>query len=187
MTRIIRGALAICASVAVMAAGVTTAHAEEAPPLPEVPGETVVQLEASDSGACLGIPSKEIKNGARAGLGLCNADTKNTQWRVVPADGFSFEVRSVPSSRCLEVENSGTQVGAAVQIWDCTGGKQMRWQLVLVDHARKLFQLRPMHREDRCLDVINGELSPGAKAQQWYCNQTNAQLWKIKPVNGSEL
>ncbi|PNE34049.1 hypothetical protein AF335_05060 [Streptomyces eurocidicus] len=86
------------------------------------------------------------------------------------------------SGKCLEVENSGKQAGAAVQQWECTGGKQMRWQMVLVDHGRKIFQLRPMHTEDRCLDITGGDQKPGAKAQQWYCNQTDAQLWQIQLV-----
>lgn len=117
----------------------------------------------------------------RAVQGTCNGSGAQ-RWRAVPVADSSFEVRSVASGKCLEVENSGKQAGAAVQQWECTGGKQMRWQMVLVDHGRKIFQLRPMHTEDRCLDITGGDQKPGAKAQQWYCNQTDAQLWQIQLV-----
>ncbi|WP_344964573.1 RICIN domain-containing protein [Streptomyces thioluteus] len=138
-----------------------------------------MMLEAGDSDRCLAAGKK---NGSRAGMDFCTTDWDTGLWRVIPVDNSSFEFRAVPTDKCLEVENSGTQAGAAVQVWDCTGGKQMRWQMDLVDPARQLYQLRPTHTEGRCLDIVNGNVELGARAQSWSCNQTNAQLWRIRPV-----
>ncbi|WP_370419189.1 RICIN domain-containing protein [Streptomyces sp. QH1-20] len=181
MARIIRAALALGAGLAALAGGTTTAHAQRTPDTASE--DTVVQIEVGDSGRCLAIPSSPaVKNGGRAYLDVCN-DREWTKWRAVPTDNSSFELRSVKDGRCLEVENSGTQVKAAVQSWDCSGGKQMRWQMDLVDPARQLYQLRPTHVQDRCLDVPDGGVVPGRQLWQWYCNQSAAQLWRIRPVN----
>lgn len=180
MARIIRAALTLGASLVALISGTAIAYAEgvSAAPIGTV-DETVVQLQVTNSDFCLAAANK---NGARAGLDLCVTDWQSQLWRIIPVDSSSFELRSVPSGRCLEVENSGTKAGSAVQVWDCTGGKQMRWQLVLVDHAQKLYQLRPTHTEDRCLDIVDGNVQHATVAQSWYCNQTAAQLWRIKLV-----
>ncbi|KNB49502.1 RICIN domain-containing protein [Streptomyces caatingaensis] len=138
-----------------------------------------MELQAADSNACLAAVDR---NGFRAGLDFCTTDWETGLWQVIPVDNSSVEFRTVSGGKCLEVENSGTQAGAAVQVWDCTGGKQMRWQMDLVDPVRNLYQLRPTHTSDRCLDIVNGALELGVNAQSWYCNQTEAQLWRIKPV-----
>ncbi|MFB7740985.1 MULTISPECIES: RICIN domain-containing protein [Streptomyces] len=175
-----RAALAGVASVAALAAGTTTAHADQATPLSAAP-ETTAQFQVMHSGKCLEINNGQADNGLAAQQWTC-ANVAAQQWRVVPVADSSFELRSAASGKCLEVENSGTQAGARVQQWTCTGGKQQRWRLVLVDQANKVFQLRPTHVEDRCLDVSGAKTDNGIKAQSWYCNQSDAQLWQIKPV-----
>ncbi|MBH1933072.1 RICIN domain-containing protein [Streptomyces sp. AV19] len=183
MARIIRSALALGAGLVALAGATTTAHAQGRAAAPAAAaGDTVVQIEAGDSNRCLAIPSDpNVKNGGRAHLDFC-VDWAWTKWRVVPVDNSSVELRSVKDGRCLEVENSGTQVKAVVQSWDCSGGKQMRWQMDLVDPVRQLYQLRPTHVQDRCLDVPDEDVVEGKPLWQWYCNQSSAQLWRIKPV-----
>ncbi|MFG2179995.1 RICIN domain-containing protein [Streptomyces abikoensis] len=219
MSRIIRAALAMGASVAVLAGVATTAYADGETPAEEAarraaeaarnpatdPAEaareaasaaaaaaaeaaaratapqTVVTLQLAASGKCLEINNGVKDNGVKAQQYTCNGDDAQ-QWRMVPAAGSSYELRSVPSGKCLEVQNSGTKAGDDVQQWSCHGGANTRWQAVLVDHDKKLFQLRPQHVQDRCLDIPKGSKENNVKAQQWYCNQTDAQLWKITPV-----
>ncbi|MFE5873209.1 RICIN domain-containing protein [Streptomyces roseifaciens] len=160
----------------------STAHAQGGSAAPAgIDGGAVVQIEAGSSGRCLAVTS-EPKNGAHAYVDFCGTNRPWALWRAIPTDNSSFELRSLNGGRCLEVENSGTHAGAVVQTWDCSGGKQMRWQMDLVDPARKLFQLRPTHTQDRCLDVAGGDITEGKPVQQWYCNYTAAQLWRIKPV-----
>ncbi len=183
MSRIARAALATVSCVAALAGGATTAHAEGASYLSAVPiGEPVVQLQAAHSGKCLEIEHGGTGNGMPAQQRTCDGTDPAQQWQTVAVVGSSFEVVSVPSGKCLEVENSSTKAGARVQQWTCVAGKQQRWQLVLVDQPKGLFQLRPTHTENRCLDIAGAQTGDGVPAQQWYCNQTDAQLWRIQVV-----
>ncbi|MEU3350983.1 RICIN domain-containing protein [Streptomyces sp. NPDC037389] len=143
--------------------------------------QTVVTLQVAASGKCLEINNGAKDNGVKAQQYTCNGTTAQ-QWRMVPAADSTYELRSVPSGKCLEVENSGTKAGDAAQQWTCHGGANTRWQAILVDHDKKLFQLRPQHVQDRCLDIPGANKENNVKAQQWYCNQSDAQLWKITPV-----
>ncbi|MEU1312272.1 RICIN domain-containing protein [Streptomyces cinnamoneus] len=184
MTKFIRTALAVCAGLAMAAGGATTAYASAGAPDPATPpAETVVQLQRADGDMCLDLRGSSPDNGVKAIQWACDGSSTQ-QWRMVPVGDFSYELRSVNSGKCLEVENSGTKAGADVQQWACSGGKQMRWHIDLVDHARKLYELRPTHTEGRCLDIDSGERSHvnGVRAQAWYCNQSVAQLWQIKVV-----
>lgn len=202
MSRIIRATLALTAGVAALVGTTSAAHAgaaedaakaareaantaraavDESAARAKLP-ETVVQLQVASSGKCLEINNGAINDGLPAQQWGCNPDTVAQHWRMVPKGGASYELRTVTGNKCLEVENSGTKAGAAVQQWTCGGGAQMRWQIVLVDPARKLFQVRPTHTADRCLDIISAKTENGVKAQSWYCNQSDAQLWQIKPV-----
>nr|WP_240351733.1 RICIN domain-containing protein [Streptomyces olivoreticuli] len=182
---IVRSVLAATVSLAAAVGGLATAHAEGRTPISSVASGAVVRLEVSHSGKCLDLNSVNpgnTKNGARALQWECDGSSTQ-QWRAIPTDNSSFELRSVPSTKCLEVENSGTQAGATVQQWDCNGGKNMRWSMILVDQQKKLFQLRPTHTKERCLDVYDAGTANGATVQQWYCNQTAAQLWRVLPVS----
>lgn len=184
MVRTLRRALAVCAGAAAVAVGATPAHAS-APAGAPASAETLVNLQLAGSDMCLDI-SGVADNGAKAIQWAC--DGSDTQkWRMVPVDNSSFELRSVRSGKCLEVENSGTQVGAAVQVWECMGGKQMRWQTALVDFTNKSYEFRVTHTTERCLDISNGGFqngvrTNGVRAQSWSCNQSDAQLWQIKVV-----
>ncbi|PKV89888.1 RICIN domain-containing protein [Streptomyces sp. TLI_146] len=186
MARLLRRALAVCAGAAAVAAGAPTAHASANTGAPaSASAETIVTLQLVGSEMCLDL-SGVAENGAKAIQWTCDG-TDTQQWRMIPVDNSSFELRSMRSGRCLEVENSGTQIGAAVQVWDCTGGKQMRWQTALVDFANKSYEFRVTHTSERCLDInnggfLNGVRTNGVGAQSWSCNQSDAQLWQIKAV-----
>ncbi|GAA2721271.1 MULTISPECIES: RICIN domain-containing protein [Streptomyces] len=209
MARITRAALALGASIVVLSGGALTAHADtddpsdaakkaaeaaynatqaavagaqEAKNRAAMP-ETLVRLQAAHSGKCLTIEDGKTADGVKATQAACT-EGKPQEWRMVPTAGSSYQLRSAASGKCLEIEGSGTQLGADAQQWKCIdGAKQMRWQVVLVDPVKKLFQLRPTHAEDRCLDIPEGSKADGAMAQSWSCNQTPAQLWKIAPAN----
>ncbi|GAU65937.1 hypothetical protein SSP35_02_03060 [Streptomyces sp. NBRC 110611] len=191
MSRTIRAALAMAGSLAALAGGATTAHAAGTSPSADrvqtardaASGRgDVVQLQAAHSGKCLGIGDPKTDNGTGALQWTCNDGTPQ-QWRAIPTVGSSYVLRNERSGKCLEVENSGTQAGARVQQWDCSGGgPQLRWQMLLIDPAKGLYQLRPAHTKDRCLDIDHAQQGDGVRAQQWYCNQTDAQLWRIQPV-----
>lgn len=168
MARIVRAALAIGAGLAALAGGATTANAAD---------KTYIQLETAGSSLCLGAAPNNTTY-----LDSCRTDLLfPAVWEVVPTANSSFELRWESNGNCLEVANSGTQAGASVRLGTtCTGGKQTRWQMDLVDPVRKLYQLRPTHTQDHCLDIPNSEVVQGKPLQQWTCNQTAAQLWRVK-------
>ncbi|MGD3105161.1 RICIN domain-containing protein [Streptomyces sp. YGL11-2] len=182
MSRITRVALAIGAGVAALAGSVTTAHADESEPRPTAGRTAVVQLQAAHSGQCLTIDNGSFRNGANAVQSQCADGADSQLFELVPTGSATFEVRVKHSGKCLEVENSGTQAGANVQQWWCSGGDQMRWRLVMVDVAKELYELRPLHADLRCLDIKDASLKEGANAQSWYCNGTAAQRWQLKPA-----
>ncbi|NVK78915.1 RICIN domain-containing protein [Streptomyces morookaense] len=140
-----------------------------------------------DTDMCLdlvGDSTTNVLNEAKAIQWACDG-SDSQQWRVIPVDNSSFELRSVRSDKCLEVENSGTQEGADVQIWTCSGGMQMRWQLPLVDPVKKLYEFRVTHTYNRCLHVDNGGDGArlnGLRVRSYACDQTRGQLWQIRTV-----
>ncbi|PNE42081.1 RICIN domain-containing protein [Streptomyces noursei] len=183
MSRITRVALAIGAGVAALAGSITTAHADGAEPRAAAAvSPTVVQLKAAHSGQCLTIADGSFRNGANAVQSKCTDGADGQLFELVSTGSATFEVRAKHSGKCLEVENSGTQAGANVQQWWCVDGSQMRWRLVMVDVAKELYELRPMHTDLRCLDIKSASLKEGANAQSWYCNGSDAQRWQLKPA-----
>ncbi|MFD7625507.1 RICIN domain-containing protein [Streptomyces sp. NPDC059851] len=187
MARIARAALAVGASVAALVGGTTTAHARSA----AEPAEgVVVHLEAGESNRCLSVGGDSTAtNGAPAYLDFCTTAWKGPVWRLVateaPTRESSFELRSMPGGKCLEVADGSDQAGAAIQLGECSGAKRTRWQIDLVDPVRKVYQVRALHAAERCLDVPYGNHTEGVRLQQYPCNQTTAQLWRIKPVTAS--
>ncbi|WP_167538326.1 RICIN domain-containing protein [Streptomyces albofaciens] len=181
MSRSIRAALAVAGSIAALAGGVTTAHADQATPRAAA-ASTSVQLQLALTGKCLTINKGSFANGANAVQQTCADDLDNQVFELVPTGEGAFEVRARHSGKCLEVENSGKQAGANVQQWWCTGNPQMQWELNMVDMAKELYELRPTHVADRCLDIDHAKTDNGANAQSWYCNGTDAQLWRLLPV-----
>ncbi|GHF39304.1 RICIN domain-containing protein [Streptomyces morookaense] len=195
MSRTIRAALAIAGSLAFLTAGATTAYADEPSAADAAaaadaaggadlarPAQTTVQLQVAHSGKCLEINNGAADNGLQAQQWTCYDTVAAQKWRVISAGDSAFQLQNVASGKCLEVENSGTDAGAKAQQWSCFGGKNTRWQFVLVDYAKKLYQVRPTHVADRCLDIDHGKTENAAKAQQWTCNRSDAQLWKVLPV-----
>lgn len=208
MSRIIRAALAVGATVAVLAGTATAVHADggtdarsaaddaataareaaaaavaarsEAASRAGLP-QTVVQLTAAHSGKCLDVEGAKTANGIDVQQYTCNV-SDGQRWSAVATAGGSFELRSLLSGKCLEVERSGTKPGAVVQQWACGGGNHQRWQMMLVDPVRKLYELQPMHADGMCLDVPSAKKDNGVNTQLWTCNRTDAQLWQVQQV-----
>ncbi|MEU4209244.1 RICIN domain-containing protein [Streptomyces sp. NPDC026206] len=181
MSRIIRAALATAASVAALAGSVTTAHADETTPRAAA-APSFVQLQAQHSGQCLTIANGSLRNGADAVQSKCADDLDNQLFDLAPTGSATFELQAKHSGKCLEVDNADTKAGTNTQQWWCVGKPQQRWKLVMVDVAKELYELRPMHAPERCLDISDASLKDGANAQQWYCNGTTAQRWRIQPA-----
>ncbi|MEU9232321.1 RICIN domain-containing protein [Streptomyces subrutilus] len=191
MSRIVRSVLAIGASTAVLAAGVTVAVAADKPSTPTaaaVAAPSAVQLKAEHSGKCLSIGNAGLRNGINASQSTCAGDAENQKFDMVPTGAGTFELKFKHSGKCLDVESSGTTTGTVVQQWWCVGAQNQRWRLVMTDIANELYELRPAHTPanlDRCLDVTSASTADGAGIQLWSCNGTAAQKWRIQPVTAA--
>ncbi|WP_160159205.1 RICIN domain-containing protein [Streptomyces sp. SLBN-118] len=80
------------------------------------------------------------------------------------------------SNRCVDVENWGTRDGAALQLWDCSGDTNQRWQ----PQGEAL--VNPV--SGKCLDVQGGGTANGTRVHLWSCSPGNgAQRW-VRDANG---
>ncbi|MEV6954237.1 RICIN domain-containing protein [Streptomyces sp. NPDC051183] len=197
MSRIVRSVLAIGASAAVLAAGVTVAVAAAEPSTPSVTASSVtaavasppaVQLKAEHSGKCLAIGNASLRNGTNATQSTCADDSENQKFDMVPTGAGTFELKFKHSGKCLDVESSGTTNGTVVQQWWCVGVQNQRWRLVMVDIANELYELRPAHtaaNAQRCLNIASAGKDDGAAAQLASCSGSAAQKWRIQPVTAA--
>ncbi|WP_181785816.1 non-reducing end alpha-L-arabinofuranosidase family hydrolase [Streptomyces phytophilus] len=87
------------------------------------------------------------------------------------AAASSGTLRSVASSRCLDVSNASQTNGAYLQIWDCSGGTNQQWthtdsnQLTVYGN--------------KCLDVPDHATAPGTRVQIWSCSGGANQQWRV--------
>ncbi|MEU2109919.1 RICIN domain-containing protein [Streptomyces sp. NPDC019507] len=208
MSRIVRSALAVAAGAAALAGTVTVAVADEARPEP-APAPTAVatsavdaadaraaaasapsavQLRAVHSDKCLTTPNASLRNGVNSVQSSCVADAENQRIDLVPTGAGTFELRFGHSGKCLDAEGSGTKSGTAVQQWWCVGAQNQRWRMVMVDIAKKAYELRPAHApltSNLCVDIESASKTDGAVARLWACNGTPAQQWRIHPVTAA--
>ncbi|MFF4603521.1 RICIN domain-containing protein [Streptomyces sp. NPDC001339] len=183
MSRPIRAALAIAASVTALvgATATATAHADQAT-LRAAAAPQFTKLQLAKSEKCLTIAKGSFRNGANAEQQTCADGLDNQVFEMIPTGSATFELRAKHSGKCLEVSGSSKEIRANVQQWWCVDTPAQRWKVVLVDTAKELYQLSPTHALDRCLDISGGSVKDGANANQWYCNGSDAQRWRLLPV-----
>ncbi|GHF65999.1 hypothetical protein GCM10018790_49800 [Kitasatospora xanthocidica] len=73
------------------------------------------------------------------------------------------------SGKCLEVADSSTDNGAAVQQWDCDGGENQLWDF----NSGIPGAIVNVH-SGKCLDATGGAGDP---IQQWDCDGGDNQYW----------
>ncbi|MFF0726004.1 non-reducing end alpha-L-arabinofuranosidase family hydrolase [Streptomyces sp. NPDC004134] len=83
----------------------------------------------------------------------------------------SGALRSVASSRCLDVSNASQTDGAYLQIWDCSGGTNQQWTHT---DANQLTVYG-----NKCLDVPGHATTPGTRVQIWSCSGGANQQWRV--------
>jgi len=76
--------------------------------------------------------------------------------------------------KCLDVNQSGTANGTAVQLWTCNGTGAQSWRLAADGTIRAL---------GKCLDVSGSGTANGTLTQLWDCNGTGAQQWLVSSAN----
>jgi lysophospholipase L1-like esterase len=74
------------------------------------------------------------------------------------------------AGKCLDVSNSGTADGTAVQLWTCNGTGAQNW-------ASAPGAGGAVRALGKCLDVSGGGTAATTKVQLWTCNGSGAQRW----------
>ncbi|UQA95694.1 RICIN domain-containing protein [Streptomyces halobius] len=178
----LRAAFAAGASAAALIGSASSAQAAQPTPRASTAAPSVVQFQNEHSGKCLTIAGGRLANGANAVQETCADGADNQAFELIHAGKATFMVRARHSGKCLEVENGGKGPGANVQQWWCVNVPHQRWQLIMVDVANKLYELRPAHVDNRCAGIAMSSKDDGANTLQWTCNQTTPEHWRLKPV-----
>ncbi|WP_327292240.1 GH92 family glycosyl hydrolase [Streptomyces sp. NBC_01198] len=79
------------------------------------------------------------------------------------------------AGKCVDVANSGTANGTAVQLYDCNGSGAQQWA---IDSDGTVGAL------GKCLDDATSGTADGNLVQLWDCNGSSAQKWT---VSGKQL
>ncbi|MEA5362388.1 non-reducing end alpha-L-arabinofuranosidase family hydrolase [Amycolatopsis sp., V23-08] len=75
------------------------------------------------------------------------------------------------SGRCLDVSNASQADGAALQIYDCSGGANQQWT------STSGGQLTVYG--SKCLDVPGSATTAGTRVQTWTCHGGANQQWRV--------
>jgi Ricin-type beta-trefoil lectin domain len=78
----------------------------------------------------------------------------------------------VSTGKCVDVRQSGTANGTAVQLYDCNGTGAQVW-------THSLNGKTILTALGKCLDVTGGSSSAGTKVELWDCNTGSNQEWTI--------
>ncbi|MFI6154744.1 non-reducing end alpha-L-arabinofuranosidase family hydrolase [Kitasatospora sp. NPDC051170] len=83
----------------------------------------------------------------------------------------SGALRGTGSGRCLDVSNASQADGAALQIYDCSGGSNQQWTSTS-DNKLTVYG-------NKCLDVPGHATSNGTRVQIWSCTGGANQQWRV--------
>ncbi|WP_255953269.1 lectin [Streptomyces odontomachi] len=89
---------------------------------------------------------------------------------VGPKDPVTGPITGI-AGKCVDVNQSSTADGTAVQLWTCNGSDAQKWTLAS-DGTLRAF--------GKCLDVVTSGTANGTLVQLWSCNGTGAQQWWAK-------
>jgi alpha-galactosidase len=78
-------------------------------------------------------------------------------------------IRGMGSSRCVDVDNASTTVGAAVLLWDCHTAANQLWTSWSGGEVRVFGNM--------CLDAENQGTANGTRVITWSCNGQANQRW----------
>ncbi|MFK0193009.1 ricin-type beta-trefoil lectin domain protein [Kitasatospora sp. NPDC090308] len=93
----------------------------------------------------------------------------DAQWWTLRADG----ALRAPGT-CPDVTGFGTADGTEVELWDCTGGANQRWQPYNGGHRNPL--------SGRCPDDPGFATADGTRLALWTCNAGVNPRWTTLPT-----
>jgi len=69
-------------------------------------------------------------NGTRLQVGACKAGDPSQMWTITAdAPSGAFFLKNVQSGRCLDEPGNNTAAGLPLQIWDCNGQSNQKWNI----------------------------------------------------------
>ncbi|MFJ9249118.1 ricin-type beta-trefoil lectin domain protein [Streptomyces sp. NPDC101776] len=83
-------------------------------------------------------------------------------------------IRGHASDRCIDVTGGNPVDNTRLQIWDCTGAAQQKWQFASDGTVRAL---------GKCMDVDGGSRTDGAWIKLVACNGTGAQQFRLNAAH----
>jgi hypothetical protein len=134
------------------------------------------------SGKCLDVRggANATGNGAPIEQWTCAGPTATNQiWTLKDMGGAQYEFIASISNKCVDIYNSGTANGTAIQQMDCTGRPNQLWKLNSLGSGQ--YQIISTS-SGRCLDVTGGQRATGdgALTELWDCvPQAGNQSWAL--------
>ena len=109
-----------------------------------------------------------------------NAEQDRQIWYFERQGDGSYKISSYKDGLVLDAENSGTNPGTNIGVWEDKGADNQRWY-IYGESARYIF--KPKY-SDLVMDVYKGSSEEGTNVQLW--NETGGyeqlfQIWKVKP------
>ncbi|ATB42673.1 secreted glycosyl hydrolase [Cystobacter fuscus] len=96
-----------------------------------------------------------------------------------PQDGSIVRLVAKHSGKCLDVPNSSTTSGTALQQYTCNGTNAQAFRLQSAIGGFNLVNVN----SGKCVDVSNSSTADGATIQQWDCNNTSAQTFSLNALS----
>jgi ricin-type beta-trefoil lectin protein/Big-like domain-containing protein len=106
------------------------------------------------------------------GDGNFAASTSAAQYlTVAPSVTYSGTIRLTKMGLCLDDRNNSTRNGAVVQVWQCNGAANQKWQV---------WSDGTIRHNGLCLDAENHGTANGTKVQLWACTGAANQQWDTR-------
>jgi predicted alpha-1,2-mannosidase len=132
------------------------------------------------------LPPSAVTDGGTLALTL--GTSANTSWATAASSappsyagsggsgGHTGPITSAIAGKCVDVKQSGTTNGTAIQIYTCNSTNAQKWT-VPGNGTLTAF--------GKCMDVSNSGTTDGTKVQLYDCNNTGAQQWTYNATNKS--
>jgi Ca2+-binding RTX toxin-like protein len=152
-----------------------------------------IQIKSRFSEKCADIENDSLENGAIFQQFKCSKNLlAQQQWLFKPTRIYDlyfiprdyYQIISVNSGKCLEVNNWSTADKAKVDQWSCHGGKNQLWRLDRLD-STDYYQIVNVNTigfldsGKKCLDVSDWSTKEGAQIWQYSCNGNANQQWLL--------
>ncbi|MGW2563609.1 RICIN domain-containing protein [Streptomyces sp. NPDC001514] len=175
MSRIIRAALAVGATVAVLAGTATVVQADEGTDARSAAEAARVAAEKARKAAGDDDPAVAARDAA-----IVAAAMRSEAVSRAAMPHTVVQLTSANSGKCLDVEGAKTTNGIDVQQYTCNSTSAQKWNAVA--KAGGSFELRSV-LSGKCLEVERQGTKSGAVVQQWTCGEGEHQRWQMMLVD----